>query len=183
MFNRGSHTSIQADEMALMILGLNGEEFAAWPESVRELSRALAEELFLVRCNPFIDSDLVHESVQSEFKRCKAGLDAKYADALELGIDRFWDDYDQDQEFREAVLRDLAEILPPAAIDASPEAVMSAATDATDLRLELPMVMLLPEDTEQIQAIVRLAGEKNFSLVPRGGGSGMTGGAIPYNRR
>ncbi len=55
--------------------------------------------------------------------------------------------------------------------------------DATDLRLELPLLVVTPGTAEQVSAVVRLANEMQFALVPRGGGSGLTGGSIPARKR
>jgi glycolate oxidase len=43
----------------------------------------------------------------------------------------------------------------------------------------LPDAAALPETAEQIAAILRLANERRFPVVPRGAGSGVTGGALP----
>ncbi len=43
----------------------------------------------------------------------------------------------------------------------------------------LPDAVALPETTEQIAALVRLANEYRFPVIPRGAGSGATGGALP----
>lgn len=43
--------------------------FADWPESVRHLATEIAEELFLVAYNPFVDSATVKASVKERFDR------------------------------------------------------------------------------------------------------------------
>ena len=43
----------------------------------------------------------------------------------------------------------------------------------------LPQAVAFPKSTEQVAAILKLANEQNFPIVPRGAGSGMTGGAVP----
>lgn len=42
-----------------------------------------------------------------------------------------------------------------------------------------PEVIVLPEKTEQVSQVVRLAGEAGVSIVPRGMGSGLAAGSIP----
>ena len=42
----------------------------------------------------------------------------------------------------------------------------------------LPDAVIFPESTEQISAIMRLASEYTFPVVPRGAGTGMTGGSV-----
>ncbi|MBU1919394.1 FAD-binding protein, partial [bacterium] len=49
--------------------------------------------------------------------------------------------------------------------------------ETEDLRFP-PQVVVLPETSEQIQQIVRLASEHRIPIVPRGGGTGLSGGAL-----
>jgi glycolate oxidase len=43
----------------------------------------------------------------------------------------------------------------------------------------LPDAVVFPEDQQSIVDIIKLANEKKFYVVPRGAGSGMTGGSLP----
>lgn len=43
----------------------------------------------------------------------------------------------------------------------------------------MPEAVALPDSTEQIVCLVKLAGRHRFPIIPRGAGSGMTGGALP----
>lgn len=52
------------------------------------------------------------------------------------------------------------------------------AKDAGLRRFE-PGLVVLPNSTEQVAAVVRAAAELGVPVVPRGGGSGLTGGAVP----
>ncbi len=49
--------------------------------------------------------------------------------------------------------------------------------DATNLRY-MPEVVVFPERMEEVAAIMRLATEERFPVIPRGAGTGMTGGAL-----
>ena len=64
MPHKGPHISIAPDYVVNRILRINIEDFAEWPQSVRQLAIAIAEELFLVAYNPFVDAAIVRESVQ-----------------------------------------------------------------------------------------------------------------------
>jgi FAD/FMN-containing dehydrogenase/Fe-S oxidoreductase len=55
----------------------------------------------------------------------------------------------------------------------------SHVTDATDWRVEYPFVVLMPDEEAQIPGLVRACIELGLSIIPRGGGTGYTGGAIP----
>lgn len=45
----------------------------------------------------------------------------------------------------------------------------------------LPEAVAFPDTTEQVAAILRLANSYHFPIVPRGAGSGMTGGSLPIH--
>ena len=52
------------------------------------------------------------------------------------------------------------------------------AADATKI-VHMPDAVAFPENSEQISRILRLATQTGFPVVPRGAGTGMSGGAIP----
>ncbi len=52
------------------------------------------------------------------------------------------------------------------------------AYDATDLA-HLPDLVVFPGSAEEVAAIVRLANEHGFPVIPRGAGSGRAGGSVP----
>ncbi|MBW2328687.1 MAG: FAD-binding oxidoreductase, partial [Deltaproteobacteria bacterium] len=43
----------------------------------------------------------------------------------------------------------------------------------------MPDAVVLPDSAEQIAALLTLANQYRFPVIPRGAGSGMTGGALP----
>src|SRR5277367_1583491 len=52
-------------------------------------------------------------------------------------------------------------------------------TDATDWRVELPFLVLMPDSEAEIPALVRDCIELGLTVIPRGGGTGYTGGTVP----
>jgi len=56
---------------------------------------------------------------------------------------------------------------------------VSHVTDATDWRVEFPFVVLMPDTEAEIAGLVRVCIELGLTIIPRGGGTGYTGGAIP----
>ena len=52
-------------------------------------------------------------------------------------------------------------------------------TDATDWRVEYPFLVLTPDSEEEVGALVRGCIELGLTIIPRGGGTGYTGGAVP----
>jgi FAD/FMN-containing dehydrogenase/Fe-S oxidoreductase len=60
-----------------------------------------------------------------------------------------------------------------------PFARVSHVTDATDWRVEYPFVVISPDAEDEIPGLVRACIELGLTIIPRGGGTGYTGGAIP----
>lgn len=183
MPHKGPHISISPDYVVNRILRINIDDFAEWPESVRSLAIAIAEELFLVAYNPFIDAETVRGSVRASFEKESVSLAHYYATAIGEGITMFWSAHEAGMEFREKLIDALGDILPAECILTNPGALVESATDATDLRMELPLLVVEPDTTEQVAELVKLANDMKFALIPRGGGSGMTGGAVPARKR
>jgi FAD/FMN-containing dehydrogenase/Fe-S oxidoreductase len=183
----GPHISISDERILTRVLGLTAspEEggFAQWPDSVRELAMSLAAELFLVRYNPFVDADLVRESVDRKLSIARPSLSGEFPRVLAAAVAGFWERYEADRAFADELKNRLAGFLPVELIGDGANTRIECATDATDLRLELPLLVLFPETTEQVRRIVRLANEMGFGIIPRGGGTGLTGGAIPMFAR
>jgi hypothetical protein len=56
---------------------------------------------------------------------------------------------------------------------------VSHVTDATDWRVEMPFVVLTPDTEAEVAGLVAGCIELGLTIVPRGGGTGYTGGAVP----
>jgi FAD/FMN-containing dehydrogenase len=54
-------------------------------------------------------------------------------------------------------------------------------TDATDWRVEYPFVVLTPDTESEMAALVKALIALGLTIIPRGGGTGYTGGAIPLS--
>jgi FAD/FMN-containing dehydrogenase len=52
-------------------------------------------------------------------------------------------------------------------------------TDATDWRVEYPFVVLTPDTEAEMAGLVKGCIELGLTIMPRGGGTGYTGGAVP----
>ncbi len=60
---------------------------------------------------------------------------------------------------------------------------VSHVTDATDWRVEYPFVVLTPDTEYEMAGLVAGCIELGLTIIPRGGGTGYTGGAIPLTDR
>ena len=56
---------------------------------------------------------------------------------------------------------------------------VSHVTDATDWRVEYPFVVLTPDTETEMAGLVAGCIELGLTIIPRGGGTGYTGGAVP----
>jgi FAD/FMN-containing dehydrogenase/Fe-S oxidoreductase len=56
---------------------------------------------------------------------------------------------------------------------------VSHVTDATDWRVEYPFVVLTPDSEAEMAGLVAGCIELGLTIIPRGGGTGYTGGAVP----
>ena len=183
MPQKALHISLSNQNLVEQVLNISFEEFEALPEYVQELAVILCSEIFLIRYNPFIPAQETYKSVLSRLETERPSIDDRTYTFLKNGLYRFWQEFQEDERIRQELLKRLQEILPTEHIITSPNSLVECATDATDLRMEIPLAIISPASTHEVQAIVRLANELEFKIVPRGGGSGLTGGAVPASRR
>jgi len=76
------------------------------------------------------------------------------------------------------VLKKLQEIAGRDNFSTEREELACYAYDATAQHF-LPDAVIFPKNRMEVSAVLSLASEKNFFVIPRGAGSGMTGGSIP----
>src|SRR5215831_2510851 len=73
----------------------------------------------------------------------------------------------------------LGEILSPSALITAPEETRPYECDGLTLFREQPLAVLLPDNEEQVVAILRLCHAARVPVVARGAGTGLSGGARP----
>jgi glycolate oxidase len=79
----------------------------------------------------------------------------------------------------DAVYRLLKKRVGDAQITRNPEDRVCYSYDAAPGQSFMPDAVVFPESEAQVADIMRLAWEKRIPVIPRGSGSGMTGGAVP----
>jgi glycolate oxidase len=79
---------------------------------------------------------------------------------------------------QDLVIKELAAVVGPENILTSPEERWCYAYDATDLAA-VPDLVVFPGSEAEISAILRLANQQRFPVVPRGTGTGRAGGSVP----
>lgn len=80
---------------------------------------------------------------------------------------------------RPALIAGLRDILPATQIITQEAELRPYESDGLTAYAQLPLLAVLPDTVEQISAILRLCGEMNIKVVPRGAGTSLSGGALP----
>ena len=82
---------------------------------------------------------------------------------------------------RQALTARLRELLPEHALLAEEEDMRPYDCDGLTAYRQLPLLVALPEDEAQTQAILRVCHELRAPVVPRGAATGLSGGATPHS--
>jgi glycolate oxidase len=77
------------------------------------------------------------------------------------------------------IVRDLAQIVGPDAVLHRREELIAYECDGYTVHKHPPRAVVFPSCTEEVSAVVRLLYERNIPFIPRGAGTGLSGGAIP----
>jgi glycolate oxidase len=80
---------------------------------------------------------------------------------------------------REQIVADLRAIVPGEGVIAAEYAMRPYESDGLTAYRQLPMVVVLPETTEQVSEVLRYCRRNGIKVVPRGAGTSLSGGALP----
>lgn len=87
---------------------------------------------------------------------------------------------DERQARRDRFAIELAELLPASAILSTLEELRPYESDGLTAMKATPLLVVLPESIEQIQAVMRWSQRNAVPVVARGAGTGLSGGALPH---
>jgi FAD/FMN-containing dehydrogenase/Fe-S oxidoreductase len=165
--------------------------------SARMLYEVLGD-IWAVRRNPFLQDDLVdnprrrrllvealHHRLHEVDRRREggdAGRDRKVGELLAAArraVGDFEREFTATVELRRRARRLLERHTRRDNLRFDGFARVSHVTDATDWRVEYPFLVLMPDSEREIPGLVRACIELGLTIIPRGGGTGYTGGAIP----
>ena len=160
--------------------------------SARMLFEVLGDMWVIVR-NPYIQDDLLenrdrrelligalhHRLAQIEARADNNPLTLQLVTRTRAAVDEFEEWFPRQEQLRRAARRRLGRITHRDNIDFSGLARVSHVTDATDWRVEFPLVVLTPDSEAEVRDMVAACIELGLTIVPRGGGTGYTGGAVP----
>jgi FAD/FMN-containing dehydrogenase len=156
-------------------------------------------DIWVVRRNPYLEDDLLANRERREAlvealrhrlreidKRREAGTPSNERVALLLtaaqaAVHSFERWFDETRSLRRKALKALARHTRKDNICFDGLARVSHVTDATDWRVEYPFVVLTPDSEEEMAPLVRACIELGLTIIPRGGGTGYTGGAVPLD--
>jgi len=79
------------------------------------------------------------------------------------------------------ILGELRKIVGNDSVFIDEETLLKCSKDETEDFSFLPEVVITPSDSEQISEILKLANKHIIPVVPRGGGTGLSGGALPVH--
>ena len=80
---------------------------------------------------------------------------------------------------RKAIVRELRAIVPGEGVIAAELAMRPYECDGLTAYRQLPMVVVLPETTEQVSRVLAYCHAEGIKVVPRGAGTSLSGGALP----
>ena len=204
-----NYTSFSDREIVIRLLGeeswqaldaLRSERVTG--RSARMLYEVLGD-IWVVQRNPYLMDDLLanrdrrhalvgalrhrlnevdkrRDATQAEDPARSAKVETLVMAANEA-IARFELQFEETLDLRHQVTRVLARHTARDNICFDGHARVSHVTDATDWRVEYPFVVLYPDTEAEIGPLVRGCIELGLTIIPRGGGTGYTGGAVPLD--
>ena len=192
-----------------ILLELRGERKTG--RSARMLYEVLGD-IWVVERNPYLQEDMLdnpkrryalaealrHRLGEIEKRRhsdqvkgdelLDAELELRSNKVIELlrrahqAVDVFEKEFSDTWDFRKKIARRLGKVTHKDNIAFDGLARVSHVTDATDWRVEYPFVVVHPDSEEEIAPLVKALIELGLTIIPRGGGTGYTGGAIPLTK-
>lgn len=197
-----NYTSFSDREIVIRFLGeniwnvlneLRGERKTG--RSARMLFEVLGD-LWVVTRNPYLQDDLLaskkrrkelisalNHRIHTIYERSQDNpLVLKLIVAAREAIAAFEEDFKQTEALRKKALAKLSKITRKDNIQFDGLARVSHVTDATDWRVEYPFVVVNPDTEIEVAAIVKACIELGLTIIPRGGGTGYTGGAVPLTK-
>jgi glycolate oxidase len=80
---------------------------------------------------------------------------------------------------RNEIIKSLQTIVPGEGVIIEKDELRAYDCDGLNAYKQIPMIVVLPENTQQVSEILRYRHEQNIKIVPRGAGTGLSGGALP----
>lgn len=198
-----NYTSFSDREIALRYLGEAGWKLIQSLRSERrtgQSARMLFEvlgDIWVIDRNPFIQEDLLSnrkrrdalvEALRHRVDQIieRAGDDVRVDELIRHAseaIESFQVRLTEMQALRKRMVQQMRGVTHSDNIRFDGLSRVSHVTDATDWRVELPFVVLTPDSEAELPGIIKQCIALSLTMIPRGGGTGYTGGAIPLHAR
>ncbi len=200
-----NYTSFSDREIVIRLLGPRAWELLNLLRQERRTGRSarmlyeVLGDIWVVQRNPYLEDDLLdnpkrrallidalHHRLAEVGKRRTADQDAQrdvlvgeLLEAARGAVDRFAAHFRQVWDLRKASRRVLGRCTARDNLKFDGLSRVSHVTDATDWRVEYPFVVLTPDTEAEMASLVAGCVELGLTIIPRGGGTGYTGGAVP----
>ena len=200
-----NYTSFSDREVVIRLLGERAWELLNQLRGERQTGRSarmlyeVLGDVWVVQRNPYLQDDMLdnpkrrkllvdalqHRLGEVEKRRTPgvyAQRDAVVGELLEAARDavtRFATSFEEIYDLRRLASRKLGKLTQKDNIKFDGLSRVSHVTDATDWRVEYPFVVLTPDTEIEMAGLVKGCIDLGLTIIPRGGGTGYTGGAIP----
>ena len=166
--------------------------------SARMLYEVLGD-IWVVQRNPYLQDDLLDnpkrrrllvEALQHrlgeiekrrtpDLDRPRDGMVGTLLESARRAVAAFDSGFSEVQQLRRRSLRQFSRLTAKDNIKFDGLSRVSHVTDATDWRVEYPFVVLTPDTEGEMAGLVQGCIDLGLTVIPRGGGTGYTGGACP----
>ncbi|MBP7519298.1 MAG: DUF3683 domain-containing protein [Leptothrix sp. (in: Bacteria)] len=200
-----NYTSLSDREIVLRLLGRRSWELLDQLRAERRTGRSarmlyeVLGDIWVVQRNPYLEDDLLdnprrrqmlidaldHRLAEVEKRRrphedgARDSAVGELLAAARTAVDRFAAQFRAVDELRQRARKVLGRHTRRDNIKFDGLSRVAHVTDATDWRVEYPFVVLTPDSEEEMARLVAGCVELGLTIIPRGGGTGYTGGALP----
>ncbi|HEX9183514.1 MAG TPA: DUF3683 domain-containing protein, partial [Burkholderiales bacterium] len=198
-----NYTSFSDREIVLRLLGESAWGLISELRAERRTGRSarmlyeVLGEMWAIQRNPYLEDGLVEDRrtrrqvveglrrrlAEIEARRGDNGMVAQLLEVARAAVERFNDAFEDTRALRARTMKRLKRATRRDNVSFDGFARVSHVTDATDWRVEYPFVVVSPDTEEEVLAVVRELIALGLTIIPRGGGTGYTGGAVPLTRR
>jgi len=198
-----NYTSFSDREIVIRLLGADTWDLINELRAERRTGRSarmlyeVLGDIWVIQRNPYLQDDMLgnrkrREALVGALRHRLSAIEERRQgnEKVELLLQRaraavnaFEADLEQTLSLRRRVLRRLSRVTRKDNVQFDGLARVSHVTDATDWRVEYPFVVILPDTEAEVAPIVRACIELDLTIIPRGGGTGYTGGAVPLTPR
>ncbi|MEO8627006.1 MAG: FAD/FMN-binding oxidoreductase [Betaproteobacteria bacterium] len=198
-----NYTSFSDREIVIRILGEDVWDLLSELRNEGRTGRSarmlyeVVGDIWAVARNPYLQDDLLdnpkrrdalvnamrHRLHEIETRRTNRNDSvSRLLEAASGAVDDFDREFEAIASLRRKAMRRLSRVTRRDNICFDGFARVSHVTDATDWRVEYPFVVLYPDSVTEVAGCVRACIDLELTIVPRGGGTGYTGGAIPLTK-